>query len=172
MATYSFTASESIGLPEQVTLLDTSVSPDPGLTSRRVYFRLANGNWLNTSGESTTVVYETWPIADASIILSLLSQSTTLNITVEWLTGSTITASESEVTCFDEFDYLFAYELIGDVTSSPGILQDTTYYSNFSQFIVNLFCAETAVTTGSDLYSSQQALNRNQVMIDNESFYF
>lgn len=172
MAVYSFTASESLGLPEQITLTDTSTSPDPGLTSRRVSFRMANGNWLNTAGESSTIVYETWPIGDVSLTLNLLSESTTLSITVEWLTGSTITGITTELFCFDLFDYLFAYELIGAQTSSPGIIQDNTYYSNFSAFIVNLFCAEIAVTTGDDLYSSQEALNRNQLMISNEQMYF
>jgi len=169
---YTFSASESIGFPEQITLTDTSTSPDPGLTSRRVSFRLANGNWLSTSGESSTIVYETWPIANNSLTLSLLSQSTTTEITVEWLTNSTITGIDSALYCFDLFDYLFAYNLIGAQTSSPGIIQDANYYSSFSQFIVNLFCAETAVTTGDDLYSSQSCLNRNQTLITNENYFF
>lgn len=169
---YSFSSSESLGLPEQVTLTDTSTSPDPGLTSRRVYFKLANGNWLTTSGESTTIAFETWDIGDVSLTLNILTKSTTVNITVDWMTNSTITGTSTVLTCFDLFDYLFAYELIGDQTSSPGTIQDTTYYSNFSQFIVNIFCAEIAVSTGNDLYSSQEALNRNYQMIQNENFYF
>lgn len=172
MATYSFTSTESIGIPQQITLIDTSSSPDPGLTSRRAAFKLANGNWLTTAGESTTIAYETWPIADASLTLTLLSRSTAIDISVEWLTGSTATGMDTVATAFVEFDYLFAYSLIGDQTSDPGIVQDANYYSNFSQYIVNLFCAETAVSVGSDIYSSQSAMNRNFQMETNENMYF
>lgn len=172
MATYSFTATESIGIPEQITLSDTSVSPAPGLTHRQVYFRLATGQYLNTLGVSDSPVYEIWPISDASITLNILDASTSCDVIVDWMTGNSITAEVSTDICFDEFDYLFALGLIGDQTSNPAIVQDVTYYSNFSAFIVNLFCAETAITSGSDIFSSQSFLNRNQLLIANENFYF
>lgn len=172
MGTYSFTATESLGVPQQITLIDNSPSPDPGLTSRRASFRLANGNWLNTSGESTTIVYETWPIGDTSLTLTLLNRSTAIDITVEWLTGSTASGIVTEATGFVEFDYLFAYDLLGDQTSSPGITQDSSYYGYFIQYIVNLFNAENAIRTGSDIYSSQSALNKNFQMEQNQTLYF
>lgn len=170
--TPNFSSSESLAFPEQITLVDTSTSPTPGLTSRRVAFRLANGNWLTTAGESSTIAYEAWAIGDVSLTLSLLSRSTTINITVDWMTNSTVTETKTILTCFALFDYLFAYDLIGDQTSSPDIVQDANYYSNFSQFIVNLFCAETAVSTGDDLYSSQACLDRNYFLIQNEQNAF
>lgn len=172
MSTYSFTGTESIGIPQQITLIDNSPSPSPGLTSRRVSFKLANGNWLNTSGESSTIVYETWPIADVSLTLTLLSGSTAMDITVEWLIGSTVDGMETESFAFVEFDYLFAYDLLGDQTSDPGITQDANYYSNFIQYIVNLFNGENAVRTGSDIYSSQGALNKNAWLEQNQTMFF
>lgn len=172
MATYSFTATESIGIPQQITLIDTSVSPDPGLTSRRVAFRLANGNWLTTTGESTTIAYETWAIGDVSITLFLLTNSTAIDVTVDWLTGAAITGTETQAIAFVEFDYLFAYDLLGDQTSDPGITQDTSYYSNFIKYIVNLFNGENAVRTGSDIFSSQGALNKNAFMEQNQQDFF
>jgi hypothetical protein len=169
--TPNFTATESLGVPENVTLVDISTSPTPGLTSRRVYFRLANGNYLTTAGESASPAYETWPIADSSITLSILSRSITTDIRVDWMTNDTISETKTVTTCFPLYDYLFAYNLIGSQTSRPGVVQDSNYYSNFSQFIVNLFCAETAATY-EDLYSSQQAFERNYVMEQNENHFF
>lgn len=170
---YIFSATESLGIPEQITLTDDSDSSLVGITERRIYLRLANGNWLDSTGtESSTVTYIVWSISDVSITLSVLSRSTAIDITVNWMTNSTITGTDTVLYCFDLYDYLFAYDLIGAQTSSPGIIQDSTYYSNFSQFIVNLFCAEVAVTTGNDLFSSQQALNRNQLFITQEQYYF
>ena len=172
MPTYQFTATESIGVPENITITDTSVSPDGGLTEKRVYLRLANGNYLTSDGESETPTYTVWPIGDVSITISCLTQSTAIDVTVTWMTGSTITGEASESVAFDEFDYLFAYDLIGSETSDPSIVQDSNYYSNFIQFIVNLFNAENAVTTGADIWSSQQQLNKNYIMEQNQTKFF
>lgn len=171
MATYAFSVSEALGIPEQITFTDDSVSPSPGLTSRKIFVRLANGNWLTTSGESSTAASETWPIGQTTITLALLTKSTATEITVDWMTNSTVTGTESQTVGFVLFDYLFAYNLIGAQTSSPSIIQDSNYYSNFSQFIVNLFCAETA-TTYEDIYSAQQAMNKNFFMQQNEQTFF
>lgn len=172
MSTYSFTASQSIGTLSYVTFTDTSTSPAGGLTSRRISIRLANGNWLDTNGESSTIVYITWPIADSTLTVSILTQNTACDITVEWMTGSTATGTATNPTAFVEYDYVFSYDLIGDQTAAPGTIQDTNYYSNFSQFIVNLFCSEQAVETGSDIYSSQEFMNMNLFMQQNENDFF
>lgn len=172
MATYSFTASQSIGILSQVTFTDTSTGLPGGLTSRRISIQLANGNWLDTNGESSTIVYITWPIADSTLTVSLLSENTACDITVDWMTGSTVTGTATNPTAFVEYDYVFAYDLIGNQTASPGIVQDANYYSNFSQFIVNLFNEENAVRTGSDIYSSQEFMNMNLFMQQNSNDYF
>ena len=172
MATYQFTVTESIGIPEQITLTDTSISPDPGLTSRRVTIRLANGNWMDENGNQFSIItYITWSISDASLTIEPLSQSTACTITVNWMTGAVATGTAEEDVAFVEFDYQFAYGLIGDQTSNPGIIQDANYYASFSNFIVNLFCAETAILYD-DIYSSQSSMNRNQLMITNENDFF
>ncbi len=62
--------------------------------------------------------------------------------------------------------------LIQDQTAKPNIINDTNYYSNFFQFITNIWCAEKANTYGDDLYSSQSALNNNQNFIINANKYF
>lgn len=172
LTTPNFSVTESLGIPENLTFSDTSVGSDGTLTDRRIYMRLANGNWLTPNGESTTIQYTVWPIVDTSFQMTVLTRSTTANITVEWSDGSSAVYTKTILYCFPLFDYLFAYDLIGNQTSSPGIIQDTNYYSNFSQFIVNLFCAEIAVSTGDDLYSSQGALNRNYQMEQDENLYF
>ena len=168
----NFTTAESLATLANVTFTDTSTGSDGGLTSRRIYIRLANGNWLTTAGESTTEAYETWAIGDASITLALLSESTTGNVTVKWMTGSVATYTKTILQIWDLYDYLFAFELIQSQTATPGIIQDTNYYSNFFQFITNIWNAESAVVYGDDLYSSQGALNVNQNMINNQTLFF
>lgn len=170
--TPNFSASESLSNLDQVTFLDTSTGSDVGLTVRRISILLANGNWLNTSGESTTIVYEAWPIADASIVLSLLTSSTTASVTVDWMTGAVVTYTKTILTEWDLYDYVFGFGELSNQTATPGIIQDSNYYGNFFAFITNIWCSESAVLYGDDLYSSQAALNVNQNMINNESFYF
>lgn len=172
LTTPDFTTSESLASPNLITFTDVSIGVDNTLTNRKIYCRLANGNWLTTAGESTTIAYENWSYSDTSITLDLISQSTTSSVTVEWLNGSTVVYDKTELIEWDLYDYLFAFELIQSQTATPGIIQDSSYYSNFFQFITNLWASEASVTYGSDLYSSQAALNKNQNLINNSDLYF
>lgn len=172
ISTPNFTATESLATLENVTFTDTSVGSDAGLTIRKIFIRLANGNYLTTAGESTTSASEDWPITDAAITISLLTQSTVANVTVNWMTGATATYTKTTLTIWDLYDYVFAFGLIQSQTATPTIISDVSYYSKFFEFITNLWSAESAVTYGSDLYSSASALNKNQFLITNANDYF
>lgn len=169
----SFSTAESLSVLENVTFTDTSTGSDVGLTGRTIEIRLANGNWLDTSGESTTQVLIAWAIGDLSTTLALLTNSTTASVTVRWMTGSTVTyAVSNQLETWDLYDYDFGLELIQSQTATPGIVQDTNYYSNFFMFITNIWNAEKANTYGDDLYSSQSALDRNLNLMNNSDYYF
>lgn len=168
----NFSSSESLTTLANVTFLDTSTGSDGTITTRRIYVRLSNGNWLTTAGESTTSAYESWSYADASITLALLSSSTTANVTVEWYAGAVLTYTKTILTIWDLYDYVFAFELIQSQTATPSIIQDNNYYDNFFKFITNIWSAESSVTYGDDLYSSQSCLNSNQNLINNSDLYF
>jgi hypothetical protein len=168
----NFSATESLADPNEITLTDTSTGSDGTITTRRVYIQLANGNWLTEAGESTTVAYESWAYADTSIVLDVLTKSTACTITVEWYAGAVLTYSVTEEFVFNIYDYLFALETLQGVTSEPDLIQDTGFYSNFIKLIVDIFNSENAITYGGDIYSSQEALNRNNLMIENEAYYF
>ena len=170
--TPNFSSSESLSTLENVTFLDTSSGSDGTLTERRIYCRLANGNYLTTAGESTTSAYEVWDINDTSITLALLTQSTTSSVTVQWMTGSAVTYTKTILTIWDLYDYLFAFQLIQSQTATPTIISDSNYYSNFFKLITNIWNAESAVSYGNDLYSSQSSLNVNQNLINNSNLYF
>lgn len=170
--TPNFTSSESLSSPDLVTFTDTSTGTDVTITTRRIYLRLANGNYLTTAGESTTRAYESWSYSDTTITLPILTQSTTASVMVEWYAGSTLTYTKTILMEWDLYDYLFGLELIQAQTANPRIIQDQNYYSNFFAFITNIWNSESAVLYGDDLYSSQSSLNVNQNLIDNSDFYF
>lgn len=169
----NFSTSESLSILANVTFLDSSTGSDVGLTERRIYVKLPNGNWLLSGGvQSTTEAYTTWPIANSSIVVSLLTQSTSANVRIDWLTGATITYTKTVAQEWDLYDYVFGFGLLQNQTASPSIIQDQNYYSNFFAFITNIWNSENAIFAASDIYSSQSSLNVNQNMINNAQLYF
>jgi hypothetical protein len=170
--TPNFSGSQSLAYNNLITLTDTSTGSDNTITTRRVYIRTAQNTYLTTSGESTTSAYDSWNYADSSIQLNVLTASTAPEITVEWYAGSTLTYTKTIAFDFNLYDYVFAIGKLSDQTGNPLVLGDTNYYQSFIQFIVNLTNSENAITYASDIYSAQGALNQNQQMINNESFYF
>lgn len=162
--TVSFTATESIAYNNLITLNDTSSGTDGTITNRKVYITTADGTMLADGTD--------WPYANASQVFDVLTQSTSPTIRVDWLAGSTVVYTYIDTFCFDLYDYVFALGLLSNQTGNPGIIQDTSYYSNFFSFIVNLWNAEEAISKGDDVYSSQGALDRNQNLINNDAFYF
>lgn len=169
----SFSASQSMADPALITFTDTSSGSDVSITNRKIFIRLANGNWLNSDGsESSTIVGIDWNYANATTTLNILEQTISPAVEVIWYAGSTPTYNADDTFCWNFFDYLFGLEILQGQTSNPGIVQDTTYLSNFFNFIVNIFNEENAIRWGGDIYSSQGAANKNALMIQNENFYF
>lgn len=173
ITTPNFSTSESLSSNNLVTFSDTSTGDDILLTSRRISILLANGKWLDTGGvESTTIVYHTWAIGDASIEINLLTKSTVGNVTVDWLTGSTATYTKTILCEWDLYDYVFLFGLLSTQTSYPARTDNTGYWQNSFKMITNLFQSEQAVELMDDLYSSQASLDRNFYMISKQSNFF
>lgn len=168
----AFTATESLANPNLITFVDTSTGEDLTLTNRRIYVRIANGNWLTASGESTTIAYTDWMFTDNSTVVPLLTQTTSPSIRVDWLAGDTVLYSTTEEFCFNLYDYLFGLQVLQGNTSSPDQVQDSAYWNSLIQFVVNIFNEESAIEFGGDIFSSQGAATRNLVFINNENYLF
>lgn len=168
----NFTSSESLYSNNLVTFEDTSTGDPTGLTSRRISIELADSTWLDTSGVSTTRTYITWPIADATITLDLLDYSTAASATVQWMTGSTVTNELTLPVEWILYDVLFLFGLLSTQTSNPTIIADKDYYNNFLNMIVNLYASEIAIEDMDDIFSAQEALDRNKYMIDHQNLFF
>lgn len=169
----NFSTSESLSSNNLVTFTDTSTGSDGTITTRRIYVRLANGNWLTTGGvQSTTSAYMTWDYADSSTTIDLLTKSTTSNVTVEWYAGAVLTYTKTILIEWDLYDYVFLFGLLSTQTSYPARTDSIDYWPNSWYMCTNLFQSEQAVELMDDIYSSQAALDRNQLMITNENNYF
>lgn len=168
--TVNFSATESLAFPSRITLTDTSTGTDGSITSRLVYIQLTNGKYLTQTG--TTTDYEVWPAANSSITLDLLPRSVAVNITVKWISGTTIVYTKTILFGFDLFDTVFAYQLLQAQTGNPSIIDNPNYYASFMQFLVNLYNAQNSIITGDDIFSAQQAYDRNYYLIQNQTKFF
>lgn len=169
----NFTAQESLSSNNLVTFTDTSTGTDLSLTNRKIYVRLANGNWLTAGGvQSPTSAYMDWSYSDASTTIDLLTNSTTANVTVEWYAGSALTYTKTILIEWDLYDYVFLFGLLSAQTSFPAVNANQGYWPNSFYMVTNLFQSEQAVELMDDLYSSQAALDRNQWLINNQNDYF
>lgn len=166
----NFTATQSLANLSYITLADTSTGTDGTLTTRRVYFEKADGTYLTTDGNSND--YETWDYADSSKTFDILPRDMALKITVQWYAGASLLYSKEINYGFTLYDYDFLYSLTSRQTSDPSLLNDTSYYSNKIQMIVNLADAENAIEIGDDIFAAQEAFDRNYVFIQNENYYF
>lgn len=168
--TVNFSATQSLSSPNEITLSDTSTGTDGTITSRRVYLRLANGNYLVEEG--TTTDYEVWVIGDTEITLDVLSKSQAINVTVQWLAGTTIVYQKTTLWGFDLYDYIFGFEKLQVLTSKPKLIDDENFYNSMVKLDVNIFCENIAITLGDDIYSAQAALDRNYYLISNQITFF
>jgi len=166
-----FSVTQSLANPNELTFTDLSSGSDSGVTTRRIYILTANGTYLVESG--TTVDYELWALPlGTAITLDVLTQATSPSIKVDWMTGSTVTYTKTELYDFNLQLYLFAYQLTQSQLSSPQIVQDTNYYGNKIKLLVNIKDSGTAIDLMSDIYNGQAALDRGTYLVNNESLFF
>ena len=168
----TFGASQTIGLPSIVTLTDQHTGTDSNVTQRRAYLQTAAGSYLVPSG--TTTDYVQWALADTSISIDALAGTDrTLNITVQWLdVSNNVLYTKTLLFCFTMYSETFYYGLTQGQTSSPSIVNDTNYYNNKMILRCSIDEANQAVAYGSDIVSSQSALDRASNLISNENDYF
>lgn len=167
----TFTIAQSALAPNLVVATDTHTGTDAAVTQRRIYVANAFGEYLVPSG--TTTDYTAWALVDTSISLNILSSDTATSITVQWLNVSNVVLyTTTEEFCLAEYGKQFFFYLFQQQSLMPGIVQDANYYNNLCQFWANVRGAITAVETGDDIASSQNALNRETLMQNNQTSYF
>jgi len=167
----TFTASQTIGLPSIVTLTDAHVGTDVLVTQRRAFLQTAAQTYLVPSG--TTTDYVQWALADTSISIDALPQDYALNITVQWLNVTNdVLYTKTILYDFTMYSETFYYGLTQQQTSSPNIVNDQNYYNNKMILRCSIDEANQAVTYGSDIFSSQSALDRAAFLIANENNFF
>ena len=170
----NFSASQSSGTPQDISVEDISTGSDPAITQRRLLLLQADGTYLVPSGTSTD--YIEWPLITNPITVSnILSQDTALSLTVQWLdVGNNILYSKTIAYGFDAFGQTFFYGLSdGQVPiTNPPVALSTNYYQNKIQFYCYLVSAAQAIIYASDVYKAQVNYDADQFMITNQNDFF
>jgi len=166
----SISVSQSAITPQSVTVTDDSTGLAGTITQRRIYLSDAYGNYLTGNG---VVNYDEWALADASIILSVLTQDLAANILVDWLdVNDAIVDSYNNNYPLSEFGKQFFFQLVSAQGLTPGIYQDSNYSGNLAIFWSNIVAGDNAVTYGNSLAAAQNCYNREIQMMQEQAKYF
>lgn len=172
--TPNFSASQTIGIPTNVNLTDTSTGSDGAITQRRVYLQQADGTYLVPTG--TTTSYVLWNIGDASISINCLTQDTALSILVQWLNVSNVVLySKSLAADFSLYNDQFSFNLtLSQATPVPNvnITSNIAYLTSRMQYYIFLLNAQNAIAFASDTYTAQSNLSSATYMQTNAQFFF
>ncbi len=166
-----FSASQSVGSPNLISLLDVSTGSDVAVTSRVIYLLTSTGEYIVPTGVATD--YVNWPLATNPISLDVLQQDMALSIRVDWIDiASAVLYTKTIAYSFTLYTLSFLYSLTQDQVANNTITQDQNYYNNKLILFVEMQSANNAIAYASDIVSAQSCLNRAANLIQNESFYF
>lgn len=172
--TPNFTRGQTLGLPREINLVDTSTGSDTqSITKRRVYITDKDGNYIVEEG--TTTDYEEWNDypATTTITLDVLDYDMAVNIRVDWLNASNVVQQTktilSDFTLYAKTYYIF---LTKAQSSNSNLRNNANFYQNYIKLLVSIKEADDSVVLLSDIGSSQAALNRARKLIDNPSNFF
>lgn len=156
--TPNFTATQSLGVPTNIDLEDTSTGSDIAVTQRRVYIQLANGNYLVEAGVTTD--YNVWSYSDSTISLDVLTEDSAVLITVQWLNVSNaVLYTKSAQYGFTLYNETFDYTLTQMLSGNPLLINDNGFWQKKSTFREKIDSGNNAVEFASDIFAAQQCYN-------------
>lgn len=170
----SFTRGQTLGLPSEINLVDTSTGVDSqSITKRRVYITDKDGNYIVEDG--TTTDYEEWNDYPATTTktLDVLTYDRAVNIRVDWLNAAdAVQQTSTLLSDFTLYAVTYFIFLCKSQSSNDRLRNSANFYQNYIKLLVSIKEADDAVTLLSDISSSQAALNRARTLIDNPSNFF
>lgn len=167
----AFSVSQSAATPSVLVLTDTSTGSDGSITKRRIYITDSSGAYIVPSG--TTTDYIEWPLATNPISIDVLTQDTAANILVQWLNVSNAVLYDTDDNfALCEYGKQFYFYLIQQLALNPNTFQDLNYQTNLALFWTYIIGAINAISIGDSLSASQDLMNLETNMQQNQSLYF
>jgi hypothetical protein len=174
MITPNFTRGQTLGLPSQINLVDTSTGSDSqSITKRRVYITDKDGNYIVPSGTTTDYVeWDNYP-GTTTLTIDALTRDMAVNIRVDWLNSSNVVQQTktilSDFTLYAKTYYLF---LCKAQSSNTKLRNNANFYQNYIKLLVSIKEADDSILLLQDISSSQAALNRAYDLIQKPSNFF
>jgi hypothetical protein len=168
--TVNFATSQTYGVPDSINFVDTSTGTDNTITSRRVYMKTSANTYLVQKG--TTTNYEVWGINNSTITLDVLTKDYALEITVQWLAGSTVVYSKVYSLGFTLYNETFDYQLTQVLSGNPLVINDNNFFPNKSDLRVNIDSGNQAIFFATDIFAAQQCYDRATNLRLNSQYYF
>jgi len=168
--TANFATSQTYGVPDSINFVDTSTGTDGAITSRRVYMKTSANTYLVEEGTTTT--YEVWDYADSTITLSVLPKDYALEITVQWMAGTTVVYTKVYNLGFTLYNETFDYQLTQVLTGNPLVINDNNFFPNKSDLRVNIDGGNQAIFFATDIFSAQQCYDRATNLRLGSQYYF
>ena len=167
----SFLTSQTIGLPNIITLQDTSTGVDANITKRRIILTKSDNTTLVPSGVTTN--YIDWALVDTTLDVNVLPQDYALNITVQWLNvANSVLYTKTVLSLFQLYENTFYYNLIQLQASTPVIINDENYWGNVSKLASYIDNAVQAVAIGGDIAAAQNAIDKGTELILHQNANF
>lgn len=173
----NFSTSQVLGLPNSITLTDTSTGTDAAVVSRRVFMQTAANDYLVEVG--TTSNYEEWIVSvpgalnPLSIAFDVLNKDYALYITVQWLNSANIILySKQYLLGFTLYNEAFDYQLTQVLSGNPLVINDNNFFPNKSDLRVNIDSGNQAIFFATDLFAAQQCYDRATNLRLNSQYYF
>jgi hypothetical protein len=167
----SFTVN-SLTDPTSFQINDTSTGSDTNIVGRRVYLVKSDGTYLIPVGNTTNYIDFPLTSGNTLTLTGILNVDYCLNIIFDWVgSGGTVLYETTGIYLFTANSELFYCSLGQKLVANPNLSRDTYWYGNRLQLRVEIDCAINAQKY-SDQVSSQQALDRANYLIVNQSLFF
>lgn len=164
----NFSASQNITTPSIVTLTDSSTGTDASITGRIVYIKTYDGTYLTPTGNSGNGINWTLPSGN-TINIDCMDKDYALNITVQWVGGSTVLYTKTILYEFNAYARTYRAKLFKSIATNPRQLDNANFFNVYSNITTYIDGANEAVELMSDITLAQLANNKAKIYIDNPS---
>lgn len=173
--TPNFTASVDFATKTYLHLEDTSTGSDGAIIYRLIRLELFDGTYLLLNGATTTnttTAEFNWDYSVSFIDLNVLNIDYAFAIAVEWLNISG-TVLYTKLLDFPINTNAQEFNLkLTKYGASVDLTKDYNYTLNKMRLVVGIDNSNNAISLGSDIASSQAALNDCKKLIDNPKVFF
>lgn len=170
----NFTSSQASGNKTVATFTDTSTGYlGSGITGRIIYLRKYTGDYLVPSG--VTVTYTLWPYVAGTgdtVSIDCLDKDYCLDVTVQYLSGSTISTSKTILTLFTGYGQLFLRQLTQAFSANRATINTKNFWPQKNKLRCLLDDASQAVSLLNDQTIAQFCLDEEIKLVNNPQIFW